>query len=271
MSALLPICKDYEIESANYITCINPMFHPDRIMPYHDFLYIIDGEWEIIEDDVTYKLQTDDLLILVAGRHHYSLKPCSPNNRHMYIHVCESDKTSEDITHSEAGETKLREFSSQISCRNNPKIKRLFEDIISVVWSEDELKKENLSFLFGAFLCELYKQQNSGRLQGENIVGQTLAIMQAEPHTFYSCSDMANRFFICERTLNNLFKKSYDKTFFAYQMDRKLEMVRQYMLVNPEAKLSEVAGNFGFCDEFHLGKAYKKKYGISPKRHIKKM
>ena len=36
-----------EITSANYITPVNGMVHPDRIMDEHDFLYILDGEWEV--------------------------------------------------------------------------------------------------------------------------------------------------------------------------------------------------------------------------------
>lgn len=262
MSVSLPILADYEFESANYITCINPMLHPDRIMEYHDFLYIIEGEWEIIEDDAVYNLKSDDLLILAAGRHHYSEKPCSAGNRHMYIHAAvQSD--------SNAGDVKNKEFSSIIHCVNNPKIKQLFEDIISAVWSEGELKEERLKFMFGAFLCEVYRQQKGDGTSGKNIVSEAVAIMQAEPQSLFTCKEMAARFFVCERTLNNMFKRVYGKTFSAYQMDRKLEMVRQYIAMTPDARLGEVAANFGFCDEFHLGKAYKKKYGISPKRHVK--
>ncbi len=260
MGVLLSISADYKLESANYITCINPMLHPNRIMEYHDFLYIIDGEWEIIEDDVVYTLKSDDLLILAAGRHHYSEKPCSEGNRHMYIHAAASESVAEASD---------KEFNSLIHCQNNPKVKQLFEEIISAVWSEDELKEEKLKFLFGAFLCEVYKQQTNENASGKNIVAQAVSIMQAAPQSFFTSGDMAARFFVCERTLNNLFKKAYGKTFSTYQMDRKLEMVRQYLLINPEAKLGEVAANFGFCDEFHLGKTYKKKYGISPKRHVK--
>jgi len=262
VSISLPVTADYRIESANYITCINPMLHPNRIMEYHDFLYIIEGEWEIIENDIVYNLKSDDLLILSAGRHHYSEKPCSAGNRHMYIHaMTETGKATADVC--------VKEFGSLIHCQNNPKVKQLFEEIISAVWSEEELKEEMLGFLFGTLLCEVYKQQNGDGLSDKNIVAQAVAIMRAEPQNFFTCKKMAERFFVCERTLNNLFKRTYGRTFAAYQMDKKLEMVRQYLIMTPDAKLSEVAANFGFCDEFHLGKAYKKKYSVSPKRHLK--
>jgi AraC-like DNA-binding protein len=48
----------------------------------------------------------------------------------------------------------------------------------------------------------------------------------------------------------------------------KLEMVRQYLSDHPYETLANAARSYGFYDEFHLGKAFKKKYGYSPKRKI---
>ena len=77
----------HTISSGNYVTSVNGMIHPDRTMKEHDFLYMLDGSWEICEDHETYQMQTNDLLILPAGRHHYGQKLCNPGNRHMYLHV----------------------------------------------------------------------------------------------------------------------------------------------------------------------------------------
>ena len=49
-------------------------------------------------------------------------------------------------------------------------------------------------------------------------------------------------------------------------METKLEMVRQFLLTQPDTKLREAAINYGFCDEFHLSKAFKKKYGYPPSK-----
>ncbi len=66
------------ITSANYITSVNGMVHPDRILAEHDFLYMLDGEWEIIEDGHIYEMHRDDLLILSAGRHHRAKNSVTP-------------------------------------------------------------------------------------------------------------------------------------------------------------------------------------------------
>ena len=84
---LLEKMKMHTVTRGNYVTSVNGMIHPNRIMKEHDFLYMLDGNWEIFEDGVPYLMTTDDLLILPAGRHHYGKKMCNPGNRHMYIHV----------------------------------------------------------------------------------------------------------------------------------------------------------------------------------------
>ena len=60
--------KMHTITSGNYVTSVHGMVHPNRIIGEHDFLYILDGTWEIWEDDTSYALQSDDLLILTAGK-----------------------------------------------------------------------------------------------------------------------------------------------------------------------------------------------------------
>ena len=54
------------ITSANYITSVNGMVHPDRVLPEHDFLYMLDGTWEVFEDGKKYEMESDDLLILAS-------------------------------------------------------------------------------------------------------------------------------------------------------------------------------------------------------------
>lgn len=87
MDFAIKIDGTHRIESANYVTNVNPALHPNRVMELHDFLYILDGTWEIYENDTAYHLRNDDLLILTACNHHYGLLPSNAGNRHMYIHL----------------------------------------------------------------------------------------------------------------------------------------------------------------------------------------
>lgn len=62
-------------------------------------------------------------------------------------------------------------------------------------------------------------------------------------------------------------KSQYGKSIYTYQLDMKMEAVRLFILNHPNIKLHEVALNFGFYDEFHLSKIFKKKFNVSPNQY----
>ncbi|MBO5486133.1 MAG: AraC family transcriptional regulator [Eubacterium sp.] len=270
MGIYLDLSAQHKIESANYITFIEPGLHPSRIMPFHDFLYIIDGTWTIREENKVYELQSDDLLILSADRHHYGVAPCSANNRHMYVHIfpglAELSCLQTD-TNSPSATNELTCFQQLFHCQHNPKVKELLQEIIEISWGTSPIKETHISSLITSLLCELYEMQSASQPQITDIVKEITSKLRRSPQTFFSSSEIAQEYSICERTLNNHFKKVYGMTFSNYQMTTKLEGIRHYILAHPDAKLADVAKNYGFCDEYHLGKAYKNKYGISPKKH----
>ena len=263
------------ITSANYITSVNGMLHPTRTMTEHDFLYILDGTWEVIEEGIPYELQTDDLLILCAGRYHTGVRLCNPGNRHMYFHVLptegeqsrktcmdkmEATKTSED--------SRFLRSHTLIHCQKEPKIRQYFHELISAYWGGDAQREDRLTLLFNLILCELasLQEETAGGAGSNSMLERVRQKIYSNPQVFFSAPEMAAEFYICPRTLNNRFRASCNQTFSAYQMDLKLEMVREFLSHQPDAKLHEAAVNFGFYDEFHLSKAFKKKYGYPPSK-----
>lgn len=261
MELFFSIDNKHRIESANYVTNVNPTLHPDRVMELHDFLYILEGTWEIYEEETLYRLSSDDLLILSAGKHHFGKTPSSAGNKHMYIHL-----------YAESSDDALKQrFFSLYHCASNPKVKQYFKEIIAAYWSDSLHKESRISMLFGLLLCEL---SSIGESDGKNprhskLLTDVTEMLQTHPHTIYSCEEMAAKFYICPRTLSNVFVKTHGVSFYSYQMNMKLEMVRQYLSDHPNELLYNVAKNFGLYDEFHLSKTFKKKYGISPRQFLK--
>lgn len=261
-----------EFNSANYITSVNGMVHPDRVMAEHDFLYILDGDWEVIEDGAVYEIHSDDLLILTAGRHHLGEKMCNPGNRHMYFHVLPTEMESSLEESMEKMESSLLlSCPPLLHCQTHPSIRRYFQELISVYWSESPEKKNRLSLLFNLLLCEISEMQScpGDSLHQDPLVEEVTQQIRSTPQVCFTASEMASSHFICPRTLNNRFQKACGKTFCAFQMETKLEMVRHFLAHQPEAKLHEAAVNFGFYDEFHLSKAFKKQFGQSPSQFRK--
>ncbi|RKD30182.1 helix-turn-helix transcriptional regulator [Lacrimispora algidixylanolytica] len=266
------------LTGANYVTSINGMIHPDRIMTDHDFLYILDGTWEIMEGDQTYQLKSDDLLILCAGRHHFSKKLCNPGNRHMYLHVQPTKLESFFMANQSLDAPKHMEKAEHIflcptliHCQNHYKIRDYFHEIITCHWSKDQERENRLTLLFNLLICELAEIESGSakyKIQ-DTMVEEIIHRIHITPQSFLTLSKIAKEHFICARTINNRFKAVYGKTFHSCQMEIHLDMVRQYLLSHPHSKLHEAALNFGFYDEFHLSKAFKAQFGLSPNQYKK--
>ena len=128
------------------------------------------------------------------------------------------------------------------------------QEIISVSWSHDPERENRLSLLFSLFLCELSRleAQKSSLTPIDPMIEEIIRLIHSTPQTFFTAGEIASRYYICERTLNNRFHKYCKKTFPAFQMETKLEMVRQFLLTQPDTKLREAAINYGFCDESTL-------------------
>jgi len=86
-------------------------------------------------------------------------------------------------------------------------------------------------------------------------------------HPLHLTEDVADQFSIAPKTVDNLLLTTMGMSFAKYQTHHKLEMIASLLEVEPDIRLSEVAELYGFCDEFHLSKAFKSKYGISPNQY----
>lgn len=245
---------------------IHGTLHPDRVMDEHDFVYIVEGYWEIYQNGIPYNLHQDDVILLHAGEHHYGLTPCTPNTKTMYIHV-KSDKQDSSVSRQKTDMGSQIELDSIIHCQGYFGIKSIFKDIISSYWSDSLHKESKLASLFNLLLCEFHECLSNSKINQLNVNDKILQLLQENPQKFFTSKELSDIFFICERTLVNQFKNKYGKSLYHYQFETKLEAVRLFMLSHPNIKLYEVAINFGFYDEFHLSKSFKKIFGISPKHY----
>ena len=81
---------------------------------------------------------------------------------------------------------------------------------------------------------------------------------------FFTTEDLTKRLLVSDRTLRNKFKKVYGQSIYRYQMEIKLQKACELLKDYSNMKISEIAANLGFYDEFHFSKTFKKSFGTSP-------
>jgi len=229
-------------------------------MQYHDLIYLIEGSWAFTENDVEYPLHSNDVLMLAAGRHHYSRLPCAPGTKTFCIHIS-----------AEVGDTAENPASARlptlISASNAPAVKQCFENIVSTYWTDSEYKTQKLTALVNLLLITVFEENRRQNESRSDIASKAIEMIIADPHKRYTSKDVAAGFFVSTKTLDNAMRKKVGVPFYTYLKNRKLDMVAMQLEMEPELKLHDIAESFGFHDEFHLSKAFKQKFGVPPQEY----
>lgn len=229
----------------------------DRVLEYHDLIYIEEGTWTMTEGEEEYPLEKGDVLFLAAGRHHYNRLPCLPETRTFCLHVTTAPGDREDNPAASALPTHLH-------VRHSEQIRLYFSELVTAWWSDDAFREERIRALLTLLLLEIrteYEKQQAGT---GDLADRAIALLNLSPHRRFETSKMAELLFVSTRTLNNAMHKKTGTSFYAYEKDLKLERIALQLRMEPEIKISEIAASYGFHDEFHLSKAFKQKFGMPP-------
>jgi len=256
--------EKHTITQCNYNYSSHGILHPHRIMAEYDFLYMIQGSWEIIEDGICYELHENELLILEPGRHHYSKKRCSPNMRNMFLHCLPVTKdglsTSSSIP-----------IQKLTDCSHSTQIPRLFHTIIESYWNrQDSYKEQRLSNLFELLLYELADLSQTPVVT-DPLVQHVLNLFLSNSERFYHLEELAAQYSISAHTLGIRFKKATGTTLYQYQLTQKLSMIHELLPQDSSRSLRDLALSFGFYDEFQLSKLYKRQFGYPPSTRRKSL
>lgn len=236
--------------------------HPDRILQEHDLLYIKEGNWNIFQDGINYELMAGDVILLQSDHHHYGMVPCTSVVKTCFIHFnsCSGDRLCSD-----PGEQKEQfVFPMVVHCEKNPLIEHYFNRIIYTYWSKGEYTEKKASAYLDLLLCEIsgMKQTSSPH---SSIIEDVKITIQKTPERFIKNQELADKYCCSVRTLTSKFKEETGYSLHAWQMKQKCEMANELMKTDGSLTLKEVAATFGFYDEYHFGKSYKKYFGHSPK------
>lgn len=238
-----------------------PFIHPERMLDEHDFIYMLEGEWKFRQNDETFTLKKDQVLVLAAGSRHLSLGPCSANTKTMYFHVsCEKgDRPRRD---GEALRPDDLLVDTLIDACEHQAIKKCFLDIVNSKLSGNERKA---GVYFDLLLCELSEQRR--HTANNRIETKIMDMIHNNPEKFFSNAELAQMANVSVKTAETRFKAAFGKTIHQYILDFKINEAIHYFHQFKEISVKEVAYNLGFYDEYHFSNQFSKRTGCSPSRY----
>lgn len=230
----------------------------DRTLIYHDLIYLEKGQWLFTENDTDYLLEKDSVLLLAAKHHHYTRLPCQAGTHTICIHMTADPG---DVTGTGTA------LPTLFTASKSSNVHSLFKQLVSLFWSDDPYKNQKMDSYLNLLLIECAADRTN--MRQDNLVSEVIKMINENPHISYRLSDMAEHFKVSGKTIESVMKTGVGMPFSKYQMMRKLEMAAKQLTTEPDVHLREVAQTLGFSDEFHLSRAFKTRYGVSPAEYRK--
>lgn len=250
------------ISTCNYNQHIRTT-HPDRVMKEHDLIYIRDGCWNISQEGIDYDVVPGDVVLLHGGCHHYGVKPCEETVRTCFVHF--SMHSNDRVETENADNRDFWVFPTVVHCNDNPMVEHYFSRIIYSYWSENEYDRKKASAYLDLLLCEIAGGKESVRGH-YSMVDEIKLEIKKTPNRFIGVREFAEKYHCSVRTVSSKFKESTGCSLHAWQMKLKCQMADELMRCDSSLTLKEIAATYGFYDEYHFGKSFKKAMGHSPKK-----
>jgi AraC-like DNA-binding protein len=236
-------------------------------MDEHDLFFMIDGRWQVTLEDEIINLEQGDICFLPAGIHHYGRQPCEAQTHTIYIHFA-WDKREDRADNDRENSGDRIVISSHIkSCTVS--VSKYFYEIAGIFHSNLPRKALRCSAVLSLILEELGDLCAHQGLRRDEVVQNMLAFLAEHPHRFYSLDELAAQAALSVKTLENRFRAATGRSIHQYQMNAKLDQIAGLIKSNSYTSFKILASNFGFYDEFHLSTAFKKKFGVAPKRYCR--
>jgi AraC-like DNA-binding protein len=265
--------------------------HPDRLTDYHVFIYVLQGQMQVIEDGQEYILQEGDVFFLKRGIRHWGGAGTLPGTLTFWIHFYDPIPAAEDVQETKKGGLGdgipfssypvflprhydlTLELPKRSQVRNpsymHRKIKELYESYSS------SRSDHHIRVSMGAMelFLDILRSARETRAAGSKsdvLVQKLIQYLEKNCAEELVTERIAERFRLNYRYISTLFRSRVGTSLFKYH-----ERLRIYhaaeLLKNTSLNVSEVSDRVGYQSPFYFSRVFKKLMGESPSEYIRNL
>jgi AraC-like DNA-binding protein len=239
------------------------LMHPDRTVAFHDMVFIRAGSWEIWEEGLCYFLEPGDLLILVAGRHHYARIACAPRTAWSYIHFSSApDDRYLEAAHPSGSATTVV-VPNHIHAAKRPMVGHAIQRIIATWASALAGERLRARLLLSELLIDLASQSLAMPVVDERIV-ELIRFLEEHPSAPHRLDALADRAGLGRRDLSRRFRHATGTSLKQFHLQMRIRIACGLLAQFRGMRLREIADQLGFHDEFHFSRAFRSQLGMPP-------
>lgn len=237
-------------ESCGKFYTTDKWIHPNRIINSYEIILVDEGNVYIQEEDVSYILETNDLLILSAKKNHFGTKETDTKISFYWVHFTISDYELLNLT------------SNYFNLNQPYKITNLFRQMIHGSYSPD-YPNDYVNLLTAQLLMELQIIQNTQNNSFRPLMKEVSEWIRINSDQMLSVYDISEHFQYNEDYLSKLFKKTFRISIKDYIINQKIERAKYYLL-NTNYTIKQIASMLNFNESNTFIKYFKYHENITP-------
>lgn len=259
---LIDICGDLTFE--------NEFKHPDRILPYHDLVYVKSGGFNVVVENELIESREGDIMFLPAHKRHYPYSDNLVNSACYYLHFTSDEKDYISFEKNNLN-SEFYCIPSRINIKDNLKLISQFHEMIMLGAIDIQENKKLLNALLVRILSEIdLLAHNQSNFKYSEVTLDIISILTDNVNKKVTINDLAYQLNFAPRTIQKNFKNDTGKSIHEYHLQLKLNKSKYFLIAYPKMSIKEIGMRFAFYDEFHYSKAFKKIFGLSPKQYRNK-
>lgn len=239
---------------------------------YYELTIVSEGEGVVLTNDVPISVSKGDIYLSYPGDFHeiqssedkplkydfFAFNTKNPNIKKELKHIISTiynyeQRVFRDELINSAVSMAIAEITSK---------QEYYSDIIT------SLFEQTLFYVIRNFRTNKYPPQNMHTVSSEELCFQIMHYIDTHIYTLTRLSDLTERFRYNYSYLSVLFKKTTGNTIADYYNTRKLDTAR--LLINEKKlKITQISEILNYSSLYSFSKAFKNKYGISPKYYIR--
>ena len=224
--------------------------HPTRVIDSYELIYVMDGEFDIVEDENVYHLQPQSILFLSPHHEHKGLKRTNIPIKFYWLHFyCDGFEN-----------LKLKKLytNSQLN-----KESYFFQELMSAQYSNNKL-------LCDIKLAEILIKLNSiENEQHPKLVYELMEYIRLNIEKNLSVSAICDHFGYSPDQCAKLFKKALGITLHTFITKQRIKFIKN-LLLNTTLSIKEISDTANFEDENLFVKFFKYQTGITPSQYRNK-
>lgn len=255
--------------------------HPNRRnLPYFDILFVQQGTLYITEENQSWTVNENEMLILLPNKHHLATRPCDQLTRFYWIHFHYDGKYIEDASSRTLNSSVLfpnLHYHSEDYTLHLKKHQKL-ADSTFIYALLDRLLEGTLetkrSFAFWdsqkrfSQLLKTLEEQSYSKNTAIDLAEKIELFIKQNYREIITNETLSNHFHFHENYLIRCMQQAFDCTPLKYLNHYRLEKAAN-LLIKTNQSVAEIALNVGFQNTAYFSSCFKKEFGYSPLHYRK--